>query len=101
MSFQKIDGHRFEAPGFLSRRPGPAPSSLSTPTSNWCRLHPGHLTLHARHLFFVRRILCGAGLANAVTMHRIEAALYARVSTDQQSRGQTIVSQVAALRERI
>jgi site-specific DNA recombinase len=34
-------------------------------------------------------------------MHPIEAALYARVSTDQQTRGQTIVSQVAALRERV
>ena len=34
-------------------------------------------------------------------MHPIEAALYARVSTDQQTRGQTIVSQVTALRERV
>jgi site-specific DNA recombinase len=34
-------------------------------------------------------------------MHPVEAALYARVSSDQQTRGQTIASQVAALRERI
>jgi site-specific DNA recombinase len=57
--------------------------------------------LHARGPPSAPRAHRGAGPAEEVTIHPVEAALYARVSSDQQTRGQTIASQVAALRERI
>ena len=40
------------------------------------------------------------GRAKGVSMGEVTAAIYARVSTEQQTRGNTVASQLASLRER-